>query len=62
MVIYISSNHVTCATTASEVTTYGGIEICLLLLLLMLNYCWAVSYVCQYKVNMVTKVFLCRRC
>jgi len=27
---------VTCATTASEVTTYSGIEICLLLLLLLL--------------------------
>jgi len=26
-----NSNDVTCATTASEVTTYGGIEICVLL-------------------------------
>ena len=31
-----NSNDVTCATTASEVTTYGRIEICLLLLLLLL--------------------------
>jgi len=27
----------TCATTASEVTTYVGIEICMLLLLLLLS-------------------------
>jgi len=28
-----NSNDVTCATTASKVTTYGGTEICILLLL-----------------------------
>jgi len=35
-VLIPNSNDVTCATIASEVTTNGGIEICILLLLLLL--------------------------
>jgi len=60
-----NSNDVTCATTASEVTTYGRIEICILFIIIIIIIDMYIIYYyyynCQllYSYGMKNPVYMC---